>query len=68
MSVSEEIMKIAEAEAQVVMDKAEKEREALFQKYKAEGHGGLDGHNAEYRAIMRRALEEVEKIKKKYGI
>lgn len=68
MSVSKENKLKAEAEAQAIMDNAIREREALYQKYKAEGHSGLDGHNAEYKAIMQRALNEIAEVKKKYGI
>ena len=68
MSVNKEVMEKAEAEAQAIMDNAIKEEEALYQKYKAEGHSGLDGHNAEYKVIMQQALYEIEEIKKKYGL
>ena len=68
MSVSKEIMEKTEAEAQAELKRSEEEKETLFQKHKAEGHFGLDGHNAEYKAITRKALDEIAEIRKKYGI
>lgn len=70
MSVSKEIMEKAEAEAeaQAVLDKAYEEREALAKKYWDQGVRALDGHNDEHKEIMKKALEEVNEIRKKYGI
>ena len=61
-------MEKAEAEAQAVLDKAYKEREALAKKYWDQGDRTLDGHNDEHKEIMKKAFEEVDKIRKKYGI
>ena len=68
MSASKEIMEKAEAEAWAVIDKAYEEREALAKKYWDQGERALDGHNDEHKEIMKKAFEEVDKIRKKYGI
>ena len=53
-----------EHEIMEVLDRIEKEHDALYEKYRREG--GLDGHTKEHKAITQKGFAEIAKIKKKY--
>ena len=55
-----------EHEIMKVLDRMEKEHDALYEKYKHEG--GLDGHGREHKLITQEGFAEITVIKKKYGI
>ncbi len=66
MSVSLEELQAAENEAKAVIERMEKEDEAVREKYR--DSGGLDPGAKEHREILDRGMKEIANIRKKYGI
>ena len=68
MNASQENLKKAEAEAQIVWDIFQKEMNKLFDDAKRKPTNGLGPASTEEKALLAKFNEELTAIRKKYGI